>query len=127
MRCIFSLLNKIIIFLSGRIPPFLAEESDVSLTRERQFRDRSDPLEFYNDPELVQSFRFSSTDIIIITEIIVDLNSSDKYHAAHPHVQVCVAIQFFVCYFQIICGSEVHASQSPASRYIRGVALGQQS
>ena len=43
----------------GMIPLFLAEESEESLARERVFRDRNDPLEFYNDLELVQRFHFS--------------------------------------------------------------------
>ena len=38
--------------MAGMIPLFLAEESEESLARERVFRDRNDPLEFYNDLEL---------------------------------------------------------------------------
>ena len=111
------------------IPLFLAEESEESLARERVFRDRNDPLEFYNDLELVQRFRFSRSAILRITEFIFDrLNSTDRSHAAHPHVQVCVALQFFASgTFQIICGDGVHVSQPSACRYIRAVALGLQS
>ena len=114
---------------------FLAEDSEESLERERErerervFRDRSDPLEFYDDLELMQRFRFSRSAILKITEIIVDhLNTTDRSHAAHPHVQVCVALQFFASgTFQIICGDGVHVSQPSACRYIRAVALGLQS
>ena len=108
------------------IPLFLAEDSEESLARERVFRDRSDPLEFYDDLELMQRYRFSRSAILGITEIIVDhLNSTDRSHAAHPHVQVCVALQFFASgTFQIICGDGVHVSQPSACRYIRAVALG---
>ena len=46
--------------------------------------------------ELMQRFRLSRSAILKITEIIVDhLNTTDRSHAAHPHVQVCVALQFF--------------------------------
>ena len=38
------------------IPLFLAEDSEESLERERVFRDRSDPLEFYDDLELLSVF-----------------------------------------------------------------------
>ena len=91
------------------------------------FRDRNDPLELYNDLELVQRFRFSRSAILRITEFIFDrLNSTDRSHAAHPHVQVCVALQFFASgTFQIICGDGVHVSQPSAC--IRAVALGLQS
>ena len=78
------------------IPLFLAEDSEESLERERVFRDRSDSLEFYDDLELMQRFRFSRSAIFKITEIIVDhLNTTDRSHAAHPHVQVCVTLHFF--------------------------------
>ena len=97
----------------------------MSLARERTFRDRRDPLEFYNDLELVQRYRFSRTAILKITELIENfLNFTDRSHAAHLHVQVRVALQFFVsCTFQIICGDAVQVSQSSACRYIRAVAL----
>ena len=111
------------------IPLFLAEESGEFLARERVFRDRNDPLEFYNDLELVKHFRFSRSAILRIREFIFDrLNSTDRSHAAHPHVQVCVALQFFSSgTFQIICGDGVHVSQPSACRYIIAVALGLQS
>ena len=77
----------------------------------------------------MQHFRFSRSAILKITEIIVDhFNTADRSHAAHPHVQVCVALQFFASgTFQIICGDEVHVSQPSACRYIRAVAIGLQS
>ena len=100
--------------MAGMIPLFLAEESEESLARERVFRDRNDPLEFYNDLELVQRSHFSRSAILRITQFIFDrLNSTDRSHAAHTHVQVC--------------GDGVHVSQPSACRYIRAVALGLQS
>ena len=77
----------------------------------------------------MQRLRFSRSAILRNTEIIVDhLNTSDRSHAAHPHVQVCVAQQFFASgTFQIIRGDGVHVSQPSACRYIRAVALGLQS
>ena len=51
---------------------FLAENSEESLKKERVYRDRIDPLEFYDDLELMQRFRFSRSAILKITEIIVD-------------------------------------------------------
>ena len=116
--------------MAGLIPLFISEqEQQESLDRERVFRDRSDPLDFYDDLELVQRFRFSRSAILKITELIQNhLNSTDRSHAAHPHVQVCVALQFLASVtFQIICGDGVHVSQPSACRYIRTVALGLQS
>ena len=115
--------------MAGLIPLFISEEEEDSLARERVFRDRSDPLDCYDDLELVQRFRFSRSAILKITKLIENkLNSTDRSHAAHPHVQVCVALQFFASgTFQIICGDGVHVSQPSTCRYIRAVALGLQS
>ena len=50
--------------MAGLIPLFMSEEEDMSLARERAFRYRRAPLEFYNDLELVQRYRFSGTAIL---------------------------------------------------------------
>ena len=72
--------------MAGLIPLFMSEEEEMSLARERTFRDRRDPLEFYNDLELVQRYRFSRTAILKITELIENfLNSTDRSHAAHRY------------------------------------------
>ena len=116
--------------MAGLIPSIISEQQQQeSLARERVFRDRSDPLDLYDDLELVQHFHFSRSAILKITELIQDyLNCTKRSHAAHPHVQVCVALQFFAPgTFQIICGDGGHASQPSACRYIRSVALGLQS
>ena len=50
------------------IPLFLAEdEENSSMARQRVFRDRTDPLDCYDDLELVQRFRFSRSSISRIT------------------------------------------------------------
>ena len=97
--------------MAGLILLFISEqEQQESLDRERVFWDRSDPLDFYDDLELVQRFRFSRSAILKITELIQNhLNSTDRSHAAHPYVQACVALQFFASgTFQIICGDGIH-------------------
>ena len=43
----------------GLIPLFISEQQQQeSLVRERVFKERSDLLDFYDDLELVQRFRF---------------------------------------------------------------------
>ena len=80
--------------MAGMIPLFLAEdEENSSMARQRVFRDRTDPLDCYDDLELVQRFRFSRSSISRITGLIVThLNSKERSHAAAPHLQVCVAL-----------------------------------
>ena len=115
--------------MAGMIPPFLAEdEENSSMARQRVFRDGTDPLDCYDDLELVQRFRFSRSSISRITGLIVThLNSTERSHAADPHLQVCVSLQFFASgTFQLICGDGVHVSQSSCSRCIQNIALGLQ-
>ena len=117
--------------MAGMVPLFLAEDEEniSSMARERVFRDRTDPLDCYDDLELVQRFRFYRSSISIITELIAPhLNSTERSHAAPPHLQVFVALQCFASgtFFQITCGDGVHVSQPSASRYIQNVALGLQ-
>ena len=57
--------------MAQMIPLFLAEgEENSSMVRQRVFRDLTDPLDCYNDLELVQRFRFSRSSISRITELI---------------------------------------------------------
>ena len=80
-------------------------------------------MDWYDDLELVQRFRFSRLAILKITELLQDhLNSTDRSHVTLPH------LQFFASgTFQLICGDGVHVSQPSTCRYIRAVALGLQS
>ena len=105
------------------------EEQEDCLARERVFMDRSNPLDCYDDLELVQRFHFSRLAILKITELIQNhLNSTDRSYAAHPHLQVYAALQFFDSgTFQLICGEGVNVSQPSACRYIKAVALRLQS
>ena len=56
--------------MAGLIPLFISEEEENSFDRERVFKDRSDPLDCYDDLELVQRFRFSRSAILTITKLI---------------------------------------------------------
>ena len=51
--------------MAQMIPLFLAEEeTSSSMVRQRVFRDLNDPLDCYNDLELVRRFRFSRVSIL---------------------------------------------------------------
>ena len=50
--------------MAGLIPLFLSAEEQECLARERVFRDRSNPLDCYDNLELVQRFRFSRLTIL---------------------------------------------------------------
>ena len=56
------------------IPLFLAEDEEnaSSMARQRVFRVLNDPLNCYDDLELVRRFRFSRASISQITELIAN-------------------------------------------------------
>ena len=82
--------------MAHKIALFLAEEENSSsMARQRVFRDLNDPLDCYDDLELVQRFRFSRVSISQITELIASyLNFTERSYSASPHLQVCVGLFF---------------------------------
>ena len=58
--------------MAQMIPLFLAEdeENTSSMARQRVFRDLNEPLDCYDDMELVRRFRFSRASDSQITELI---------------------------------------------------------
>ena len=89
------------------IPLLLAEdEEDTSpMARQRVFRDLNDPLDCYDDLEIIRRFCFSRASISQIMRLIANyLNFTERSYAASSQLQVCVALQFFASgMFQIIC------------------------
>ena len=80
------------------IPLFLAEdeENSSSMRRQRVFTDLNDPLDCYDDLELVQRFRFSSSSISKITDLIdVHFNFTQRSRPALPHYK-------FLWYFNFV-------------------------
>ena len=77
--------------MAQMIPLFLAkEENSSSMARQRVFGDLNDPLDCYDDLELVRRFRFSRVSISQITELMANyLNFTKRSYAASPHLQVC--------------------------------------
>ena len=79
------------------IPLILAgdEENTSSMLCQRVFRDKNDLRYCCDDLELVRRFRFSRASISEITELIANyLNFTERFYAALPHFQVCVALQY---------------------------------
>ena len=105
------------------------EENISSMASQRVFWDLNDFIDRFDDLGLVRSFRFSRDSISQITELIASyLNFTERSYTAPPHLQVCVALQFFASgTFQIICGDGMNVSQASASRYIRDVSLSLQA
>ena len=85
----------------------LALLANSSMRRERIFRDRRNPLDIFNDSELLQRYRFSRRGIMFLTEILTnDLEYSTRRNfALLPCMQILIALQFYATgTFQAVCG-----------------------
>lgn len=67
------------------------------LYHEQAFRDRSNPLDLYNDEELIERFRFCRRDLFeLIEELSLDLRFvSDHSAALSPTLQLLLARCFY--------------------------------
>jgi hypothetical protein len=68
-----------------------------ALRRERVFRDRTKPLDIYDDFELIDKYRFSRQSIMLICDMLQDdLESSTfRNRALIPNMKVFVALRFY--------------------------------
>ena len=95
-----------------------------NLQRERIFRDRTNPLEIYDDVELHAKFRFRR---IHILSILDDFRDAIEYPVTRQGslsalLQVLIALRFFAtgC-FQNLAGEMIGVDKSTASRAIHRV------
>jgi hypothetical protein len=74
---------------------FYLYQSGRLLARERVFRDRSRPLDFLSDDELVEYYRFRRHDIIAIIRVLEDVIAplTDRSCAIPAEVQVLVTLR----------------------------------
>lgn len=97
----------------------------IYLRRERLFRDRLNPLEFYDDLELYKRFRFDRHSIMYITEMLqLDLQRPTERNLAIPvRSQVLVALRFYATgSFQVLVGDSYGIHKSTVSRIIHRVS-----
>ena len=91
------------------------------LRRERKLRDRLNPLESYDHTEIKQLFRFESTSILQITDVLeIDLRRSTlRNKSLQPLQQVCLALRFYATgSMQLSLGAWLHVNQSTVSRVV---------
>ena len=84
------------------------------LRRARVFRDRSDPLQLYDDTELIERYRMPRNLIIDVINILSDdiTPRTNRNQAVSTHLQVLVALRFFASgSFQRVFGDTCGLSQ----------------
>ena len=94
--------------------------------RPRIVRERVDPLELYDDVDLVKRFRFRRRDIeFILHEIEGELqHRSERNSALPPSLQLLLALRFFASgSFQNVVGDSIHVSAPTVCRAVRKVAV----
>lgn len=95
-----------------------------SLRRQRQFRDRENPLEL-EDNVLMQKYRFPRHVIHSLIENLKPFISRKtvRNSAIPSHLQVLVALRFFASgSFQNVTGDVVNISQSSVSRIVNSIS-----
>ena len=67
------------------------------MRRERVFRDRTNPLDTYNDEELFKRYRFSREGIQYVCDLIEEniRRPTQRNHAMLPVHSVCIALQYY--------------------------------
>lgn len=96
------------------------------LYHERAFRDRSNPLDLYNDEELIERSRFCRRDLFeLVEELSPDLQFvSDHSAALSPALQLLIALCFYAnSAFQNTLGDMVGVPKSTTCRAIHRVSL----
>ena len=68
-----------------------------AMRRECIFRDRTNPLEIYDDLELIERFRFDRGTILQITQLLQDDLESSNFRdkAIPPLIKVLISLRFF--------------------------------
>ncbi|KAJ8317989.1 hypothetical protein KUTeg_003080 [Tegillarca granosa] len=94
--------------------------------RERVFRDRTNPLDIYDDVELYDRFRLPRNSLInLINELRGELEHATRRQRAIPvELQVLVALRFLSSgSFQNLVGDMVNIDKTNACKIIRRVVL----
>ena len=100
------------------------EYNNRALRRERLYRDRLNPLEFYDDLEIKKLFRLECANILTLVDSLTDnlKHETGRSKSLSPLLQVCVALNYFATgLFQNEVGTIINVDQSTVSRSLHRV------
>lgn len=94
------------------------------IRRQRVFRDRTNPLDVYNDAEFRERFRFRREDVLNLCEDIGDaIDVSMRQGSLPVSMQILIALRYFACgSFQIVIGDLFGVHRSTVSRVVDRVS-----
>ena len=93
---------------------------------ERIIRDRSNPLELFEDKEFILRFRFNKDNVYYLINLLRnDLQPLTRRNKAiPPYLQVLIALQFYATGgFQITVGDLIRVHQSTVCRIVKRVSV----
>lgn len=94
------------------------------IRKERVFRDRRNPLDFFDDDKVYERYRFTREGIMHITDIVAPDIEHDtvRNHALLPYQQVLIALQYYATgTFHNVVGDPLQVHRSTANRAIHRV------
>ena len=96
-------------------------EFSHSLSRQRVFRDRLNPIDVYSDIEFIARYRITKCIFVQLQEKVVTFihRSTTRSHSISPSTQLAVALQFLAtCSFQTVVATSHGISQPSVPRCI---------
>ncbi|CAC5359119.1 HARBI1 [Mytilus coruscus] len=106
------------------VPLFLANTQN-NLRRNRIFRDRLNPLDAYDDHELLYRYRMSRQTLMRVIDMVRDdiVYETQRSHALTPEQQTFAAIRYYATgSFQTVVGDIMGISQPSISRIVQRVS-----
>ncbi|XP_064653009.1 putative nuclease HARBI1 [Lineus longissimus] len=95
------------------------------MRRERVFRDRTNPLERYDDSEIYDRFRFRREDTFELTDMLGDeiKSPTNRNHSIRPVLCILTALRFYATgNYHLVTGDLFGIHRTTASRMIRRVS-----
>lgn len=95
-------------------------EAERNLRRNRVFRDRTNPIDSWDDAEFYRRLRFRRSDVLeIVDDIQEDLVNANRGRNVAATSQVCLALSFYATgAYQNVCAHLVGVTQRTAGRII---------
>ena len=99
---------------------------DAALRRERVVRDRSNPLELYDDQDIFIKYRFNREGVMFIIDLLTNEleHPTKRSHALSAPLQVFIALRLYATGSVLDSPATLHGccSIATASRVVRRVA-----
>ena len=104
---------------------FMVMQNRRALRRQRVFRDRTNPLDYFDDVDIIKRYRLSRPLILQLCDIVRDdiCRLTNRSSPLPVPLQVMVALRFYATgSFQTVIGDIHNVSKASVSRIVNGVS-----